>query len=159
MSDGLRTCTTVDGRTIALPRARFVVRPSVYARISHDGAVLLVTNTRSGRFYLPGGGVEPGESLTEALAREVWEEAGIAVADPQLVSVSEDFFSYDPADAAYHALLFVYAVRPLSLELSNRNQVDDGEDNPQWVPIAGLRAEDFHNHGERLLHLIGATGY
>jgi hypothetical protein len=35
MSDGLRTCTTVDGRTIALPRTRFVVRPSVYARVMY----------------------------------------------------------------------------------------------------------------------------
>jgi 8-oxo-dGTP pyrophosphatase MutT (NUDIX family) len=157
MADALRTCTTVDGRTITLPRTRFVVRPSVYARVIHDGAVLLVSNTRSGRFYLPGGGVEPGESLAEALAREVWEEAGVAVADPQLVSVSEDFFYYDPDDAAYHALLFVYAARALSLELSNRNAVDDGEDNPQWVPIASLRAEDFHNHGERLLGLLQAA--
>jgi 8-oxo-dGTP pyrophosphatase MutT (NUDIX family) len=158
MSDALRPCTTIDGRQIALPRARFVVRPSVYARIIHQDAVLLVTNTRSGRFYLPGGGIEPGESLTEALAREVWEEAGITIADPQLLSVTEDFFYFDPTDTAYHALLFVYAVEPLSLTLSSQYQVDDGEDNPQWVPIHSLRADAFHNHGERLLALIRAAG-
>jgi 8-oxo-dGTP pyrophosphatase MutT (NUDIX family) len=154
MSAELRTCTTVDGRTIALPRTRFVVRPSVYALVIHAGTVLLVTNTRSGRFYLPGGGVEPGEALVEALAREVWEEAGITIADPQLRDVHEDFWYFDPTDSAYHALLFLYVARPESLELSGHNQVDDGEDNPRWVPIAGLRAEDFHNHGERLLGLI-----
>jgi 8-oxo-dGTP pyrophosphatase MutT (NUDIX family) len=154
MSAELRTCTTVDGRTIALPRTRFVVRPSVYALVIHAGTVLLVTNTRSGRFYLPGGGVEPGEALVEALAREVWEEAGITIADPQLRDVHEDFWYFDPTDSAYHALLFLYVARPESLELSGHNQVDDGEDNPRWVPITGLRAEDFHNHGERLLGLI-----
>jgi hypothetical protein len=47
--------------------------------------------------------------------------------------------------------------RPLRQADHSRHQVDDGEDNPQWVPIAGLRAEDFHNHGERLLGLIQAA--
>lgn len=152
----MRSCTTLDGRQIALPRERFVVRPSVYACIVNAGAVALVTNTRSGRYSLPGGGVEPGESLIEALAREVWEELGITIADPQLRDVYEDFWYFDPTDTAYHALLFCYAARPEALELSGDNQVDDGEGRAQWVPIASLRPADFHHHGERRLRLISA---
>lgn len=150
----LRNCTTLDGRQIALPRERFIVRPSVYACIVHVGAVALVTNRRSGRYALPGGGVELGESLTEALAREVWEELGITIADPQLCDVHEDFWYFDPTDSAYHALLFLYVARPESLELSGHNQVDDGEGRPQWVPIASLCPADFHHHGERRLALL-----
>jgi len=45
-----------------------------------DGAVLLVRHEKAGRGYwlLPGGGVEEGESLTEALERELSEECGFA---------------------------------------------------------------------------------
>jgi 8-oxo-dGTP pyrophosphatase MutT (NUDIX family) len=154
MADTLRSCTTLDGRQIVLPRERFVVRPSVYACIVHAGAVALVTNTHSGRYALPGGGVELGESLTEALAREVWEELGITIADPQLRDVYEDFWYFDPTDTAYHALLFCYVARPESLELSGDHQIDDGEGRPQWVPIASLRPADFHQHGERLLAFL-----
>jgi 8-oxo-dGTP pyrophosphatase MutT (NUDIX family) len=154
MSDDLRPCTTLDGRQIALPRERFIVRPSVYACIVYVGAVALVTNSRSGRYSLPGGGVEPGESLGEALVREVWEEAGITIADPQLRDVHEDFWYFDPTDSAYHALLFLYVARPESLELSGHNQVDAGEGRPQWVPIASLRPAAFHHHGERWLRLL-----
>jgi 8-oxo-dGTP pyrophosphatase MutT (NUDIX family) len=154
ISDALRRCTTLDGRQIALPRERFIVRPSVYACIMHVGAVALVTNSRSGRYALPGGGVEPGESLGEALAREVWEEAGITIADPQLRDVHEDFWYFDPTDSASHALVFLYVARPESLELSGHNQVDAGEGRPQWVLIASLRPADFHHHGERRLRLL-----
>lgn len=38
MSDALRPSTTIDGQQIDLPRTRFVVRPSVYARIIHQSA-------------------------------------------------------------------------------------------------------------------------
>lgn len=55
--------------------------------IWHDQRVLLVRQGRPGhpRWMLPGGGVDPGESLAVALARELHEELGcrqVAVAEP-----------------------------------------------------------------------------
>jgi mutator protein MutT len=55
-----------------------------------DGGVLLVRLTYSdikGRFMFPGGKVDPGESLEEALVREVEEEAGIVAEPETLVAV------------------------------------------------------------------------
>lgn len=47
-----------------------------------DGAIVLVqrrNEPEAGRWTIPGGRVEPGESLTEAAAREVAEETGLEV--------------------------------------------------------------------------------
>ena len=46
--------------------------------VLHDGKVLM-TPTRSGRWTLPGGGIEPGESAAQAAIREAWEECGARV--------------------------------------------------------------------------------
>jgi len=46
------------------------------AMLIRDGKVLLVKHTYLPGWYLPGGGVEAGESLAEAMAREIMEETG-----------------------------------------------------------------------------------
>lgn len=51
-----------------------------------EGRVLLVRSPRRG-WEFPGGQVEEGESLTDALAREIREEAGIGVAVGALAGV------------------------------------------------------------------------
>ena len=54
-------------------------RIRVGALLRHGDAVLLLQQEKGGRSYwlLPGGGVEEGESLHVALARELSEECGL----------------------------------------------------------------------------------
>lgn len=49
-----------------------------------NNAVLLVRHTYRPNWYLPGGGVNRGESFVEAARREVREECGLVVHDLQL---------------------------------------------------------------------------
>ena len=61
----------------------FPARPilAVSAAVFRDGRVLIVRRARApliGHFSLPGGVVEVGETLAEAVARELMEEVGVS---------------------------------------------------------------------------------
>lgn len=64
------------------------VRPSVSAVILNDDRrLLLQQRSDGGQWGLPGGSVEVGESVTEAMVREVLEETGLDVRVRRLVGV------------------------------------------------------------------------
>ena len=50
-----------------------------------DGRIFLVRHTYVSGWYLPGGGVDPGETVAEALKREFVEEANIALLDDPIL--------------------------------------------------------------------------
>ena len=54
-------------------------RIRVSAILRWRGRILLARHERAGSpvWLLPGGGVQPGESLVRALRRELWEETGL----------------------------------------------------------------------------------
>ncbi len=52
--------------------------------------VLLTQRADNGRWCLPGGGLDPGESVEEACIREVWEETGLHVRVTRLIGVYSD---------------------------------------------------------------------
>jgi len=64
------------------------VDPVVIMLAEHDGRVLLGRQPQypQGRYSALAGFVEPGESIEEAVARELMEEAGIAVRDVRYVA-------------------------------------------------------------------------
>ena len=55
--------------------------------LDEEGRMLLVRRADNGRWAVPGGYMQPGESVAEACAREVKEESGLDVEVQGLVAV------------------------------------------------------------------------
>src|SRR5215510_4067802 len=64
-----------------------MIRPGVAAVIFGADGVLLQRRDDNRLWGLPGGGVEPGESVREAVVREVREETGLDVEPVRLIGV------------------------------------------------------------------------
>ena len=74
----MRTLFTIDTHDYD-PAGRVYTRPSVRGILIRDGRILMVHSLKYDYYKFPGGGMEAGESLSEALCREVREESGMAV--------------------------------------------------------------------------------
>jgi len=67
-----------------------LIRPGVAAVIFQDERVLLQRRDDNRQWGLPGGSVEPGESVRTAVIREVREETGLDVEPLRLIGVYSD---------------------------------------------------------------------
>lgn len=61
------------------PNGTRKTRPSVRGIIIRDGKVLMIHSLKYDYYKFPGGGIEPGEEMVDALYREVAEESGFSV--------------------------------------------------------------------------------
>jgi len=80
----------------------------VGALIFNEDKVLLVKRGRNpgkGQWSIPGGMVEIGETLADAVTREVLEETGLQVRPVRLVKTLERIFRDDNGRVQYHYVL------------------------------------------------------
>jgi ADP-ribose pyrophosphatase YjhB (NUDIX family) len=76
--------------------------------VLNEGKVLLVRRGQQpgyGKWSIPGGMVELGESLTEAIRREVLEECGIEIELADVIAVLERVIRREDERVRYHYIL------------------------------------------------------
>ena len=105
--------------------------------VDSAGRVLLVKHTYLHGWWLPGGGVDRGETTQAAVVRELREEAGlIAQSEPRLISVhsNERFF---PGD---HVLVFAIDAFDMTERTSHGEIAEIGWFHPGALPEDTTRA-------------------
>ncbi|QHW33870.1 NUDIX domain-containing protein [Paenibacillus rhizovicinus] len=108
-----------------------------------QGNILLV-KTRDGGWVCPGGQVEVGENLIDAVVREIKEESGIDVTVGYLVGVCSNtgiFKWYDGVTDVPTQVIFEFVCKPVGGELV---EVTDETTDSRWV--AKDRVLDFISH-------------
>jgi diamine N-acetyltransferase len=89
--------------------------PAAHAAIVEQGRVLLVQRAHppnEGRWSLPGGMIELGETVEDAVRREVLEECGLEIAVKDLIQVLDNIIYDEQGRIRFHYVLtFVLAER------------------------------------------------
>jgi ADP-ribose pyrophosphatase YjhB (NUDIX family) len=120
----------------------YPIRPFVAASVAvlREGRVLVAARGRgamAGRYSLPGGLVEPGETLAEAALRELREEVGVEAEMIGFLDHAEVIERDDDARVRHHFVVCAHAARWLAGEPQASAEAVD----VRWVAedeLAGL---------------------
>lgn len=116
----------------------FRTRVGCYAWLEADQRVLLArlgrAESEGGRWTLPGGGMEFGETPEETIRREVYEESGLRV-EPRDILGSFSFglergrFRMQSVQIVYRAVLINGVLRP---------EVNGSTEWCEWIPVSEI---------------------
>ena len=126
------------------------IRVGARALIVEDESILLVEfDDETGLYYnLPGGGVDPGESILEALKREAQEEASVEIKVGSLVFVIE----YEPERNSFWAGSVPALCLVFDCQLSSTakprlsDQPDPSQTAVKWVKLSELESVELLPH-------------
>jgi 8-oxo-dGTP diphosphatase len=111
----------------------------VGAVIVQDNRVLLIRRGQApllGEWSLPGGVLECGETLREAVVREVREETGLTVETGEMLGVYERIIRSEDRRVRYHYVLIDFLCRPVSGDLKAASDAAD----VRWFGCEELRS-------------------
>ena len=118
---------------------------AVSAAIIRDGRILIVRRARPpahGLFTLPGGGVEVGETLHEAVIREVREETALTVEPLALAGYREAIAQDSDGRIERHFVILPFAARWIAGDVV---LLDEELGEARWLlpdELAGLTTTD-----------------
>lgn len=90
-----------------------------------DGKILLCKSNKWGNKYvIPGGHIELGEKMEEALKREIFEETGLEIYDIRLIGLKESIYS-DTFHEKKHFIFIDYQCRTESSDVVLNNEAEE----------------------------------
>lgn len=117
--------------------------------------ILLTRRTDNGQWCLPGGRMEPGESITETCSREIWEETGLRVSVERLIGVyTSPHRIIEYADGnRYQLVSFNFEAKPVGGSLGLSDETTD------YGYFSQSEIEDLdlmEHHYERIVDVFAA---
>ena len=94
--------------------------------------------------------MELGETVEEAVAREVREETGLSVRPIRLVMVLDSIVRDDGGNIRFHYVLLEFFCEDLGGELEASTDVSDA----RWFPLGSLDSLDMNRGARRLIERI-----
>jgi len=139
-------CNDIYGKTYEVAVDQLSFRPSVYGVIINDGKILL--SRQWGGYDFPGGGIELGETVEQALIREVKEETGLEVRVGHIITAGNSFFKFPFGEKYVQAIVLYYWCEVIGGTLS-ADFLDECEkqyaDKPEWIDIKEIEKIKFYS--------------
>ena len=127
-----------------------ISRTGVYGMAIRNNQLLLVKQHKgphAGKFDLPGGGIESGESVEEALRREFKEEVGMTFESMQLLdnrSATTKYTNENGETVHFHQIGLIYQIKGLS------SPQQEGELSYFWIDLKELSKQPISPFVEQL---------
>lgn len=119
-----------------------------YGIIIHDRKVALIKKARGGykgKLDLPGGGIEHTETPSDAVAREIMEEAGIEIDSYSLLDVAATNIRWEMEPNLWEDLHHIGVLYKVSVSNLDLKMDADGidSDGANWYQIDNLVKEEL----------------
>lgn len=139
-------CRDIENKYHEVPVEKLTFRPSVYGVIIKKGKILL--SKQWDGYDLPGGAIELGETIEEALIREVKEETGVDVEVGKIISCENSFFKLPGNGKPVHSILIYYQCNLLGGEISTDFFSKDEKKyagKAEWIEVTKIKKIKFYN--------------
>jgi 8-oxo-dGTP diphosphatase len=131
---------------------------AVGAVILDGDRIVLVQRNREpswGLWAFPGGAVELGESIHEAVRREALEETGLIVEVGEVATVIDHIVCDAQGQVLYHYIIIDYLARPVGGTLRAGSDVSD----VRWATLADVEALEMTGTAQEFArHLLSRSG-
>jgi 8-oxo-dGTP diphosphatase len=143
----------VTGATHEATPSEVPFRPTIYVCVEHDEKLLMLIDERSGKWELPGGGLEVGEEVEEGAKREVKEETGYSVTvKPLPFHLMKEMFYFRTCQEYCHALILFHEGTLMHEEQEALSPTEEEKIiEVKWIPFDKLDELEIIDHHQEAI--------
>lgn len=127
-----RIFTNANNEVVEYDGSELSWRVSAYGIVVKDGKLLIIKNKLEKLYDVPGGGIEMGERVEEALKREGVEEAGVILLPQTLIHHTIDWF-YKTSEKKFYQTLQLFYLAEMQGDMTEPS--DPEIDKVLWIPV------------------------